>query len=155
MALILIVGAIALIVAFGPWGGSDDAGATGTTEETWTAKANAFCADGIQETSALTLPSSARQVAADAEARIQIVANVRDGIYTLGEPPDLDPTLSAVYLDALTKDLDRLDEIRAAAKTGGDYQSLNAGFDEAAGETASQLGLDDCVAFAQAVARTP
>jgi len=154
-AALLTVAALALIVAFGPWGGDDDAGATTGTEETWSAKANAYCADGIQETSALTLPSSARQVAADAEARIQIVATVRDGIYTLGEPPDLDPTLSTVYLDGLTKDLDSLDEIRKAARSGGDYQSLNAGFQETSGGTAAKLGLDDCAAFAQSIARTP
>ena len=154
-ALALIAGAAALIVAFGPWGEGDDAGATATTEETWTARANAYCADGIQEASALTLPSSAREVAADAEARIQIVATVRDGIYTLGGSPDVDPALTAVYVDALTKDLDRLDDIRTAAKSGGDYQALNAGFEEASAEPATQLGLDDCAAFAQSIARTP
>ncbi len=150
-ALIAVAAVIALIVAIGPWGGSDSA-TTASAEESWSARANAFCADGIQETSALTRPAGARELAGDAEERIQIVAAVRDGIYTLGEPGELDPTLATVYVDSLSKDLDGLDAIGRAAASGGDYQALVTGFDEASGEPASRLGLDDCEAFAEAVA---
>jgi hypothetical protein len=152
-ALLALVAAIVLIVVLGPWGGDD--AATATAGEGWGARANAYCADGIQEASALTPPSSATQAGADAAARIAIVATVRDGIYTLGEPAELDSAGHTAYVDSLTEDLDRLDEIRKAARSGGDYRQLSAGFEEASGEPVSQLDLDDCAEFAQAIRPPP
>jgi len=143
-AVLLLV--IVLIVRLLGSGG-DDAGAA-PNGESWTGLANAYCADGIQEASALTLPASADQVAADASDRIEIVAAVRDGVYTLGDPGDADPELVDAYLAALDDDLSALDEIRTAARKGEDYQSLLAAFDESAGPIAAELGLDDCATLA-------
>ena len=153
MAAVVIV-LIAIVVWIGSCGGDEpDATAGGT--ENWSDLANAYCADGIQEAGALALPSSAREVAADAAARIRIVAAVRDGIYTLGEPADLDPALVAVYLGRLEDDLDALDELRRAASSGEDYSSLSAGLGESSGEAAAELGLTDCTSLSQTIARTP
>ncbi len=152
IGLLVVVGAAIILITSGDGG---EAGAEAFTGETWAEQADGYCSDGLQEATALTPPSSARQVAADANARIAIVATVRDGIYTLGEPEDADQALAAVYVDQLNSDLDELAAIADAAKSGGDYQSLSAGFDESSGQTADRLGLADCAAFSEAIARTP
>lgn len=148
--------ALAVVLIVRLIGSGDDADADAAPNgDDWAGLANAYCADGIQEASALTLPSSADEVAADASDRIQIVAAVRDGVYTLGTPDDVDPDQVDAYLASLDDDLTALDEIRSAARSGGDYQSLVAGFNESSGQIASDLGLDDCASFAQSIARTP
>ena len=148
-----------VVVLLGVWLlSSDDEGsvpAPALDGPSWSERASGYCRDGTEEAAALTLPSSPRQVAADADARIEILARVRDGIYTLGSPGGGDEALAAAYLEQLDADLDKLDAIAEAARTGGDFQAAAAQLDESAGETADRLGLPDCVALAQAIARTP
>ena len=150
-AIAVVLGIVLLIRSCG----EDESGDTTVAAGSWEEQAEGYCRDGLQEATSLALPSSAREVAADAEARIQIVATVRDGLYTLGEPTDLDPARTAIYVDQLTGTLNLLDQVREAARSGGDYQEINASISESSGQTAADLGLENCAAFAQAVARTP
>lgn len=145
---------VVLIVVWATSGGEESTGSP-AVQPSWAERADAYCSDGLQETVALPLPATAREVAADADARIGIVATVRDGIYTLGDPDAGDEALAAVYVRQLDADLGTLDAIATAARQGGDYTAVAAGLDESAGRTASQLGLGDCAALSQAIARTP
>ncbi|MFN8114303.1 MAG: hypothetical protein U0R51_14030 [Solirubrobacterales bacterium] len=153
--LLIVFGLV--VALLGVWlltSGDDDSGAP-VSGPSWGERANAFCRDGTEEATTLTPPGTARQVAADADARIEILARVRDGIYTLGVPEGGDQALVAAYLEQLDADLGKLDAIAEAARDGGDYQSAAAELDESAGETAAALALSDCEALAQAVVRTP
>lgn len=117
--------------------------------------AEEFCTDGTEEATALPLPANAGAVAKDADARAEIVATVRDGLLTLGEPEGVDGESRTAYLVELETDIQQLGEIAAAARTGESYEELNATFDESAGAVAATIGLDACAAFSNAIARTP
>ena len=147
-----------VVIVLGIWllasGGDDDSGPV-VAAPSWSDRANGFCRDGTEEATALIPTSTPHQISADAVDRIEILARVRDGIYTLGLPGDGDQALAAAYLEQLDADLDTLGAVAEAARTGGDYQAAAADLDESAGETADRLGLSDCAALAQAIARTP
>lgn len=146
-----------VVIVLGIWmlrSGEDDPPAV-VAAPSWSERASAFCRDGTEETTALISPSTPHQISGDAVDRIEILARVRDGIYTLGSPEGADQALAAAYLEQLGADLDKLSAIAEAARTGGDYQEAAAQLDESAGATAARLGLSDCAALSQAMARVP
>lgn len=132
---------------------SSDAGGPLSADE-WSERVQGFCSDGYQEATALPLPESVQQLEADAASRAEILANVRDSILTLGQPDGISSDDVGGYVDELNADIDQLAQISDAAKSGAVDPSV-AQLDESAGQAAGELGLDDCVALAEAVARTP
>lgn len=145
---------LVLATLIGAGCGDDEGdGSTGgpLSSDAWRQRVNGFCGDGYQEATALPLPEGAAQVGPDAIARAEILANVRDSILTLGQPDGIDPGAVSGYIDELNADIDELGEIADAAESGAGQTQL----DESAGEAATELGIDDCAALAQAIARTP
>lgn len=122
--------------------------------DAWRQRVNGFCADGYQEATALPLPQSAAQVGPDAVARAEILANVRDSVLTLGQPDGFDPEAVSGYIDELNADIDQLGEIAEAAEAG-DPSAGPTQLDGSMGVAAAELGLDDCAALAETIARTP
>ncbi len=122
--------------------------------DAWRQRVNGFCGDGYQEATALPLPQSAARVGPDATARAEILASVRDSVLTLGQPDGIDPDAVSGYVDELNADIDQLGAIADAAEAG-DPNAGHTQLDESAGQAAVDLGLDDCAALAQAIARTP
>lgn len=109
----------------------------------------------MERATALPLPASRSAVAADAAKRAAIVTKVRDGLMTLGQAEGIDDHEVESYLARLGGDAELLQQISRVARAGGDFQRLNGRLDESAGEVANALELDDCAAFANAIARTP
>ena len=140
--------------AFG-CGGGDESGEEALGADEWRTRANSFCADGVERATALPLPASRSAVAADAAKRAAIVTKVRDGLMTLGQAEGIDDHEVESYLARLGGDAELLQQISRVARAGGDFQRLNGRLDESAGEVANALELDDCAAFANAIARTP
>lgn len=132
---------------------SSDAGGPLSADE-WSERVQGFCSDGYQEATALPLPESVQQLEADAASRAEILANVRDSILTLGQPDGISSEEVGGYVDELNADIDQLAQIASAAEAG-DPDAGTTQLDESAGQAASELGLDDCAALSQAIARTP
>ena len=145
---------LASIAALAAAGCGDEGGSRRPSPDEWAEKAGQLCSDGSQEAIALPLPASRSEVATDSAAMAEIVATVRDGILPLGLPAE-DEDLAAAYIDQLTADAKLLLDVSEAARRGGDYRTALSRLDESAGERARELGLDECAAFANAVARTP
>jgi hypothetical protein len=120
----------------------------------WRDRVAPMCSDGIQEAMAVPLPTSRRQVGEDSRAMAEIVLTVHDGILPLGLP-DGEEDAAQAYLDQLAADAELLEEIAAAARAGEDFGALRDELDESAGRLALELDLEQCAAFANAVARTP
>ncbi|MFN8151561.1 MAG: hypothetical protein U0R24_10620 [Solirubrobacterales bacterium] len=120
----------------------------------WRARAEQYCSDAYQEATALPLPGKLSQVAQDASSRAEILATVRDGILTLGQPDGIDSDDVSAYVDALNADIAQLGQIADAAEDGTLTSEL-AQLDEAAGQAAATIELDNCAALSQAIARTP
>ena len=130
--------------------GDDTAGPPGADE--WRVSVDGFCSDAIQEATALPLPESLEQLAPDAAARAEIVGNLRDSIVGLGQPDGLGSDEVGGYVDELNADIEQLGQTaEAAAAADPNVPQL----DESAGEAAAALGLEECRALAQAIARTP
>lgn len=145
----------ATLIAAGCGDDEGDGSAGGPlSADSWRQRVNGFCADGYQEATALPLPQGADRIGPDAVARAEILANVRDGVLTLGQPDGIDPAAVSGYVDELNADIDQLGEIADGAEAG-DPSAGHTQLDESAGEAATALGLDDCAALAQAIARTP
>ena len=143
--------ALTALMALGPLAGcGDDEGSTTELDaETWAARADRFCTDGVQEATALPLPQKAKDVPADADARAAIVATVGDGIITLGSPEGVDAEALGIYIAELAADNAELTQA-ADSPAGGPIL-----IDESAGQAANELGLEGCAAFSNAIARTP
>ena len=145
--------ALALLAAgCGDDGGSTSPGPLGADD--WRDRVEQYCSDAYQEATALPLPGHVSQVAEDASARAEILATVRDGVLTLGQPDGIDSGDVSAYVDALNADIEQLGQIADAADDG----TINpeaAQLDEAAGQAAGAIGLDNCAALSQAIARTP
>jgi hypothetical protein len=122
--------------------------------EQWQAKVDLYCSDGIQEVVALPLPRTTDEVPDDALGRADILITVRDAVLPLPRPEGEEETIQA-WLDDITADAKLLGEISSVAAAGGDYLDLIAELDESSGEIAGELGLENCVTLAQAIARTP
>jgi hypothetical protein len=121
--------------------------------EQWQARVDGYCSDGIQEAVALPLPTNSRQLPNDARARAEILITVRDAVLPLARPEGKQDTVDS-WLDELTADAEQLSELAATAAAGGDFLSLEP-VDESAGAVALVLGLRECAALANAIARTP
>ncbi len=122
--------------------------------EQWQARVNGYCSDGIQEAVALPLPTTTRDVPADARARAEILVTVYNAVIPL-PPPEGKSDFIDVWLEELSSDTDLLNEIARTAAADGDYLTQLGELDESAGEAALTLGLDQCAALANAIARTP
>jgi len=152
----LLVAALAA-AALGIGGCGDDEGdETGgpPSADEWRESVAGFCSDGYQEATALPLPEQLEQLGPDASARAEILANVRDSIVALGQPDGISSDDVGGYVDELNADIDQLGQIASAAEAG-DPDAGTTQLDESAGQAASELGLDDCAALSQAIARTP
>lgn len=121
--------------------------------EQWQAKVNGYCSDGVQEAVALPLPTTTREVPADARARAEILVTVHDAVIPL-PPPEGKGDFVDVWLEELSSDTDLLNEIARTAAADEDYLTLAGELDESAGQAALTLGLDQCAALANAIART-
>lgn len=139
--------AVAAALALGACGDDDETTTPQAGSEAWTADAEAICAEGSDEAIALPLPGSRKQVAADAGARAEILTTARDELAGLDVPEDVDEQALGDYIAELDADIEQL----AAISAGGPVEQL----DESSGQIASELGLDECAAFANAIARTP
>jgi len=147
--------ALALVAtALGAAGCGEDGGPQAPSLDEWADRVAQLCSDGTQEAIALPLPSTAKEVGTDSAAMAEIALTVRDGILPLGLPEGNEDAASA-YVDELSADAKLLLEVSKTAKRGGDYLTPLSCLDESAGETALELGVDECAAFANAVARTP
>lgn len=122
--------------------------------EDWQARVSQLCSDGIQEATALPLPTTGAEVGPDARAMAEVVLTARDGILILATPEGQEEAV-AVYLSELSGDAELLLRVARKAERGEDYQTPLARLDESAGQAALELALQDCAAFANAVARTP
>ncbi|MEZ5156870.1 MAG: hypothetical protein R2718_12285 [Solirubrobacterales bacterium] len=114
----IVLGLVVVLIVVWATSEGDESTGSPAVQSSWAERADAYCSDGLQEAAALPLPGTAREVAADADARIGIVATVRDGIYTLGDPDAGDEALAAVYVRQLDADLGTLDAIATAARQG-------------------------------------
>ena len=126
----------------------------GPSLEQWQLRVDGYCSDGIQEAVALPLPTSTKEVPDDARGRAEILVTVRDAVLPLPRPDGEEETINA-WLNELTADAELLNEIATVAAADDDYLDLLTELDESSGEVAGELGLDNCVALAQAIARTP
>ena len=113
------VGAAA-VLAFAGCGGDDDESMEPAPVAIgyWISQADRYCSDGTQEAAALRVPSSARQYVVDSQARAEILAVVRDGIVTLGQPEEVDGDALATYLEELNADIKVMTTAAAAASRG-------------------------------------
>ncbi len=135
--------------------GEDDSGIPEPLDlEAWQARAGQFCADGIQEATALPLPTTGAEVGPDARAMAEIVLTARDRMLTLA-PPEGEREAANDYLTQLSDDAELLLTVARRAERGADYRTPLSQLDESAGQVAAELGLPDCAAFANSVARTP
>lgn len=128
--------------------------APGSEVDAFLTPAEASCAGGVERATELPLPAGRREVAVDAEEMAAIVADVREQIASLEAPHELQSDVDN-YLGELAADEELLREVAAAAAEGGDFREPLNRLDESAGEAARVLGLQECVAFANVVARTP
>lgn len=151
----MLAAAWLIVATQGGCGLSEDNPPEQLSDEEWVGRADGFCSDGIQEATALPLPSRRGDLAADAAQRAEIVTNVRDGLVTLGASDGIDEDAVTLYIGQLSADAQLLEKVSEAASAGGDAQQLNAQLDESAGQAASSLGLADCATFASVIARTP
>lgn len=124
------------------------------TMEEWRAEVSGLCDDAVQETTALPLPASPAESATDAAAQVEILSMVRDRMLQLGVPEERDADVRA-YIDQLRADIDLLVEIQRTGEQGLDAAPLRAELDEESGALAESLDLPNCVALANAIARTP
>lgn len=122
--------------------------------EQWQVRVDGYCSDGIQEAVALPLPTSTKELPDDARGRADILVTVRDAVLPLPRPEGEEETINA-WLEELTADAQLLNEVASVAAADGDYLDLIAQVDESSGELAAELGLENCVTLAQAIARTP
>lgn len=122
--------------------------------EQWQARVNGYCSDGIQEAVALPLPTTTRDVPADARARAEILVTVHDAVIPL-PPPEGQSDFIDVWLEEISSDIDLLNEIARTAAANGDYLTQLGELDESSGQAALTLGLDQCAALANAIARVP
>ena len=148
--------ALALSGLLGGCGGGEETGDPGAplSADEWRERAQGFCSDAYQEATALPLPSSTSEVAVDADSRAEIIGNVRDGLLTLGQPDGISSDDVSAYVDALNADISQLGQVAEDAR-GGQINPDSSQLDESAGQAAGTLGLDDCVALSEAIARTP
>jgi hypothetical protein len=152
----LAAAALATAGLLGACGGDDDGSSPGepVSEERWRSHAAGLCDAGTQEAVALPLPGNRREVAADARARAEILVNTRDQMMTLPPPEEIADEVDA-YLGELDADIDLLSQTAEAARGDGDFRELINQMDESAGQAALELDLEECAAFANAIARTP
>ena len=139
--------AIGAAMAFAGGCGEDDETTSGLDADIWSASAEDACAAGSRDAIDLPLPSRKGEVAKDVEARAAILVSVRDELTALGTPEGIDGEALSAYLDQLELDIEKLEAVGLTGVT----QPL----DESAGQAALELGLDECAAFANAIARTP
>lgn len=147
----------ALTIPLAACGGDDDGVADPLPPpslEQWQVRVEQFCSDGIQNAVAIPLPQSTRDIPDDARARAEILVTTRDAVLPLARPEGEGETIEA-WLTELTDDARLLNEIASVAAADDDYLDLLAQVDESSAGPASELGLDNCVALAQAIARTP
>lgn len=136
-------------------GGESDSTGGGTLgADAWRERAVGFCSDALQEATALPLPQSRRELAADASARAEIVATLRDGLVGLGQPTDVSADDLGAYVDDLDADVDALSDLARAAKSGAGAEGSTP-IDESSGQLANRLELPECAALSNAIARTP
>lgn len=128
-------------------GDDEETTPTVISADEWAVEASAFCGEGRRKATKLPLPTSKRAVAPDAELRVRILTKVRGDIIELGRPEDVNEVAYDAYLTELESDIDQLQALAA----GDDAEPL----DESAGQAALELELDECAAFANAIARTP
>jgi hypothetical protein len=122
--------------------------------EQWQARVNGYCSDGVQEAVALPLPQTTRQVPEDAQARASILLDVHDAVLPLAQPPEQTTQINS-WMGELDADAKLLKKIAVKAAAGLDYLTLAGELDESSGVAANELGLDQCAALANAIARTP
>ncbi len=121
--------------------------------EQWQARVDGFCSDGIQETLALVPPKTTRQIPADAQARAEILDNVRDEAAPLPRPDGYDSQIEA-WLAGVGSDIKLLNRIATAATSGGDYLTMLGDLDASTGDLATPLGLPDCQQLSVDIANT-
>lgn len=136
--------------------GDDEGDETGgpPSADEWRESVEGYCSDAYQEATALPLPEKLEQLGPDASARAEILGNVRDSIVALGQPDGISSDDVGGYVDELNADIQQLGQIASAAEAG-DPDAGTAQLDESAGQAATGLGLEDCAALSQAIARTP
>ena len=120
----------------------------------WQGRVNAFCSDGIQEAIALPLPQTTEALGPDAQARAEILTTVRDAVLPLPQPPDQAGEIDA-WLAEIDADVKQLQQVAKAVVKGEDPLDLVGALDESAGQAALPLGLDQCAALSNTIARTP
>jgi len=120
----------------------------------WQARVNGYCSDGVQEAVALPPPQTTRQVPEDSQARAAILTDVHNAVLPLAQPPD-QATQIDLWMGEIDADAKLLNRIAVKAASGQDYLTLAGQIDESSGEAANALGLDQCAALANAIARTP
>ena len=139
--------AVAAALTLGACGDDDETTTTEAGSEAWAADAEEICATAAEEAIALPLPQSKRQLREDAQARAELLTTAIDDLEAIDPPDDVDPELVGDYLAELEADAEQLRSTAA----GEDSRPI----DESSGQIASELGLDECAAFANAIARTP
>lgn len=150
----MVAVAAALVLASSGCGGEEEAPTGPLSESDWQERAGGLCRDGMQDAAALPVPGSVAELARDAAARAEIVAGLREGLTSLGEPDGVSPNDLDAYLDDLSADVDALNALSKAAGRGGDVRKAVRRIDESAGELATRLGQPDCAALSNAIART-
>ncbi len=78
--------AIALAASLTACGGGGEDTLPAPSMEQWQGRVNSFCSDGVQETLALVAPKATRDIPNDAQARAEILDNVRNEASPLPRP---------------------------------------------------------------------
>lgn len=152
LAPALAVLALALAVPLAACGGSDSTLPSPSLEQ-WQGRVNGFCSDGIQEALALVSPKSTAQIPKDAQARAEILDNVRDEAAPLPRPDGYDSQIED-WVNQLDGDIKLLQQVAREATSGGDYLTTIGQLDASTGDAAAALGLPDCQQLSVAIANT-
>lgn len=144
--------ALALGVPLAACGGSDSTLPSPSLEQ-WQGRVNSFCSDGVQETLALVSPKTTAQIPRDAQARAEILDNVRDESAPLPRPDGYDGQIET-WIAGLDSDIKLLQQVAREATSGGDYLTTIGELDASTGEAAAAIGLPDCQQLSVAIANT-
>ncbi len=119
----------------------------------WQGRVNSFCSDGVQETLALVPAKVTREIPNDAQARAEILANVRDEASPLPRPEGYNTQIET-WIAGLDADIKLLGKVAREATNGGDYLTTIGELDASTGDAAAALDLPDCQQLSAAIANT-
>ncbi len=135
--------AIAVTVPLTACGGGGEDTLPAPSLEQWQGRVNGFCSDGVQETLALVPAKTTRQIPNDAQARAEILANVRDESSPLPRPEGYNTQIET-WIAGLDADIKLLGNVAREATNGGDYLTTIGELDASTGDAAAALDLPAC-----------